>query len=76
MNIEKLKSILAQHNKVTFKLYSLEYVIEAFDNKIQIYSTTYPNNIRKYSNIDELLNDFKVYNETLIESQERVIIYE
>ena len=47
MNIEKIKNILAKDNKVTFKLYSLEYVIELVDNHVQIYSPTYVNDIKK-----------------------------
>lgn len=73
MNIEKLKDKLAKSNKVLFKLYSLEYVIELVDNHVQIYSPTYLNDIRKYNNINELLNNFRVYNETLLESEKRIV---
>lgn len=76
MNIEKLKDKLAKNNKVMFKLYSLEYVIELVDNHVQIYSPTYLNDIRKYNNINELLNNFRVYNETLLESDGRIVIYD
>lgn len=76
MNIEKLKSVLAKNNKVTFKLYSLEYVIELVDNHVQIYSPIYLNDIRTYNNINELLNNFRVYNETLLESENRIVVYE
>ena len=77
MNIEKLKDKLAKNNKVMFKLYSLEYVIEWVDNNyVQIYSPTYSNDIRKYNNINELLNNFRVYNETLLESEKRIVIYD
>ncbi len=76
MNIEKLKNALAKNNKVTFKLYSLEYVIELVDNHVQIYSPTYMNDIRSYSNINELLNNFRVYNETLLEVDERIVVYD
>ena len=77
MNVEKLKDKLAKSNKVMFKLYSLEYVIELVDNNyVQIYSPTYSNNIRKYNNINELLNNFRVYNETLLESENRIVVYE
>ena len=76
MNVEKLKDKLAKSNKVMFKLYSLEYVIELVDNRVQIYSPTYLNDIRKYNNINELLNNFRVYNETLLESDGRIVIYD
>ena len=76
MNIEKLKSILAKNNKVTFRLYSLDYVIEIVDNHVQIYSPTYLNDVRKYDNLEELINNFRVYNETLLEVEGRIVIYE
>lgn len=76
MNIEKLKSVLAKNNKVTFKLYSLDYIIEIVDNHVQIYSPTYLNDVRKYNNLEELLNNFRVYNETLLESDRKIVIYD
>jgi len=76
MNVEKLKSILLEKNKVNFKLYSLDYVIEKTENYIILFSPTYPKDVRKYNNIDELLNDFTVYNQTLFEIDDKVIIKE
>lgn len=76
MNIEKIKNILAKDNRVTFKLYSLEYTIEIVDNHVRIYSLTYPDNIKFYSTLDELFNNFRVYNETLLESDRRIVIYD
>ena len=62
--------MLDKDNRVIFKLYSLEYTIEIADNQICIYSLTYTYNIKFYSELEELLNNFKVYNETLSELQE------
>ena len=76
MNIEKIKNILAKDNRVTFKLYSLEYTIEIADNQVRIYSLTYPDNIKFYSTVEELVNNFRVYNETLLESENRIVVYE
>lgn len=72
MNVDKIKSKLEQNNRVSFKLYSLDYIIEIKNEKIELYSPTYPNDIRKYNNIDELLNSFTVYNETLIEVDSKI----
>lgn len=74
MNIEKIKNILAKDNRVTFKLYSLEYAIEVVDNQVRIYSLVYPDNVKFYSTLDDLLNNFRVYNETLFEISERISI--
>ena len=76
MNIEKIKNQLAKDNKVVFKLYSLEYTIEIINNNIQIYPLTYPTDIKIYNTLEELLNNFRVYNETLLEVEERIFIYE
>ena len=51
MNIEKLKDILSKNNKVTFKLYSMDYVIELLDNKLLLYSPTYPHDKRIFKDI-------------------------
>ncbi len=72
MNIEKIKNILEQNNKVSFKLYSLDYIIQYNNNLVELYSPTYPNDIRRYRSIEELLNTFTVYNETLVEIDDKI----
>ena len=72
MNIEKIKNILEQNNKVSFKLYSLDYIIQYNNNLVELYSPTYPNDIRRYRSIEELLNTFTVYNETLVEIDNKI----
>lgn len=74
MKVEKIIKLLNENNKVEFKLYSLNYVIENKDNITIIYSTAYPKDIKKYNNIEELLNSFTIYNELLIEHDNRIII--
>lgn len=76
MNVEKIKNTLAKNNRVTFKLYSLEYEINIVDNYIQIFSPTYPKHVKKCNTLEELLNNFQVYNESLLEVQDRIIVYE
>lgn len=76
MNIEKIKHLLAMNNRVIFKLYSLEYTIEIVDNQVRIYSLTYPDNIKFYSTLEELVNNFRVYNESLVDVEDRIVVYE
>ena len=76
MNIEKIKTLIQEKKEVKFKLYSLEYIIKVSDNVFEIFSPTYPNDVRKYNSIDDLLTDFSVYNTNLIDSQDRIIILE
>lgn len=76
MNIGKIKNILAKNNKVTFKLYSLDYEINIVDNYIQIFSLAYPKLVKIYNTLEELLNNFQVYNESLLEVEDNIMVYE
>ena len=76
MDYNQLYELFSNNKVIHFKLYSLEYVISIIDNHVQIYSPTYLNDIRTYNNINELLNNFRVYNETLLESENRIVVYE
>lgn len=73
MNYEKIKSLLQQNKKVHFKLYSMDYEIHQKDDGVIIFSPTYPKDIKKYDNIDKLLTYFTVYNESLMDSDSRII---
>ena len=72
MNVDRIKEILSKNNKVSFKLYSMDYIIELENNMLILYSPTYPNDKRQYKDINTLLSTFKVYNETLIEVDSRI----
>lgn len=65
MSYESLKTIFEKTNSFKFKLYSLEYLIERVDTYIQIYATDYPTRKSKYASLEELLNNFTIYNEPL-----------
>lgn len=60
-----MKSEFETKNKLKFKLYSLEYLIEKVDNCIQIYAIDYPTRKSKYNSFEELINNYTVYNEPL-----------
>ena len=66
MQINELKDHYEKNNKIKFKLYSLEYLIERVDNYVQVYAIDYPTRKSKYFSLDELMNNFTVYNEPLI----------
>lgn len=72
-NINKLKEIFNSKGKVFFKLLSLEYVIEKKDDMVYIYSPTYPNDVRKYKSLDQLLEYFIIYGNTLEENNDRIV---
>lgn len=74
MSYEDLKNEFEKNNKLHFKLYSLEYLIEQVDNNIQIYAIDYPTMESKYNSFEELMNNYTVYNEKLIEIVNNIII--
>lgn len=74
MVLNELKERFEKNGEVKFKLFSLEYIIKKVDNKIEIYPSLYSNRKNIYSTLDEALNNFTVYNESIIESIDRVIL--
>lgn len=74
-NINKIKEIFNSKGKVFFKLLSLEYIIEKkdnIDNMVYIYSPTYPNDTRKYNSIEQLIENFIIYGNNLIDNEDRI----
>ena len=65
MNYESIKNEFESNSRVKFKLYSLEYLIERVDNYVQVYAIDYPTRKSKYNTLEELFNNFTVYNESL-----------
>lgn len=74
MNYEEIKNKFIANKKIMFKLYSLEYIIETSDNKIVIYAIYYEKNKRYYSSFEDLMNNYMVYNEPLINQLNRIKI--
>ena len=66
MSYESIKNEFESNSRVKFKLYSLEYLIERVDNYVQVYAIDYPARKSKYNSLEELMNNFTVYNEPLI----------
>ena len=66
MCYESIKNEFESNSKIKFKLYSLEYLIERVDNYVQVYAIDYPTRKSKYNTLEELFNNFTVYNESLI----------
>ena len=66
MSYESIKSEFETNNRIKFKLYSLEYSIEKVNNYVQVYATDYPTRKSKYNTLEDLFNNFTVYNEPLI----------
>lgn len=74
MSFNEMQEIFDTHNKITFKLYSLEYIIEKKDNYVEAYAIDYSSRKNKYNSFKEAMNNFKVYNEPLTEQLDRINI--
>ena len=74
MSLNDLQTIFDTNNKIRFKLYSLEYLIEKVDNHVQAFAIDYPTRKSQYNSFKEAMNGFKVYNEPLIEQLDRIEI--
>lgn len=72
MNIDKIKEILNTKNEVKFKLYSLEYLIEKVEDRFLISATLYPNKKNSYRTIDELLENYTIFNENIKDNDQRI----
>jgi len=74
MVVRELKEIFERNHEVRFKLYSLEYIIKEMDNKIAVYPILYKTKKNFYNSLEEALNNYTVYNESIIDNIDRLII--
>ena len=72
MSLSELQSIFESNDKIYFKLYSLEYAIEKVSNGVEAYAIDYSTRKNQYSSFKEAMNNFKVYNEPLINQLDRI----
>ena len=74
MVVKELKELFEREHEVRFKLYSLEYVIKEMDNKIAVYPILYETKKNFYNSFEDALNNYTVYNESVIDNIDRIII--
>ena len=74
MVLNELKERYEKNNEVKFKLFSLEYIIQKNDNGVEVYPLLYSNRKNRYSSLEEALNYYIIYNESIIENIDRVIL--
>lgn len=73
---DELEQLILKNGRVEFKLYSLEYTIEFVDNQFVIYANSYKEKKSTYDSLKELLNNYTVYNESIMDNIDRVSILE
>ena len=74
MSYETLNTEFETKKTIKFKLYSMEYVVEQKDNYVEIYAIYYEKRKSKYSSFEDLMNNYMVYNEPLINQLNRIKI--
>lgn len=74
MVVNKLVEIYQKQKEVKFKLYSLEYIIKEDNNAIVIYPLLYPSKKSRYKTIEDVLNYYMIYNESILENSDKIII--
>lgn len=74
MSYESLEKEFNDKGILKFKLYSLVYIVEKDINGIIIYAESMSNRKKHYLSFEQMLNNFMVYNEPLIENIDRMHI--
>lgn len=69
MNVDEIRRLFNRRGKVTFKLYGMEYIIIKNSNSASIYPTIYNERIASYNDLDTLLANYTVFNESIIDCQ-------
>ena len=69
MNIDEIKRIFNRRGKVEFKLYGMEYTIEKNNNGVSIYPSIYATRILHYKDLENLLGNYTVFNESIFQCQ-------
>lgn len=71
---QELENIFNTSNEIKFKLYSLEYIIRKIDTGVEVFEILYQNRKQTYSSFSDAMNNFTVYNESLIDNIDRIQI--
>lgn len=74
MRYQELENIFNSSGELKFKLYSLEYIIKKIDNGVEVYAELYQTRKKVYSSFQEAMNNFVVYNESLVDNIDRIKI--
>lgn len=72
MSYKELENIFNSSNELKFKLFGLEYIIKKVDNSVEVYAILYQNRKKIYLSFQDAMNNFTVYNESLIDNIDRI----
>ena len=71
--INEVKEKHITNKKIQIRVYSLDYTIEQLDDNVVIYADLYPNQKKSYRTIEELLDNFTIYNENIIDNIDSIV---
>ena len=74
MIYKDLEDLFNTTNELKFKLYSLEYIIKKVDLGVEVYAILYQNRKNVYSTFKDAMENYRVYNDALIENLDRIKI--
>lgn len=72
MSYKELENIFNSSNELKFKLFGLEYIIKKVDNGVEVYAILYQNRKKVYLSFQDAMNNFTIYNESLIDNIDRI----
>ena len=72
MFLNELKERYEKNNEVRFKMFNLEYIIQKIDNNVIVYPLLYSSRKSVYSNLDDALNYYTIYNESIRDNLDRI----
>lgn len=72
--IESIKKALSQNKEILVKIYSMEYIIKKENNLINIYPKIYPDKKAYYETLEDLLKNYKIYNENIADNIDDISI--
>ena len=76
MNLKDLQEYFENNNIINFKLYSMNYIINQKEDFIEAYAELYPERKEKFKSFKEAMNNFKVYNEAIINQIDKIDLIE
>ena len=76
VNLKDLQEYFENNNIINFKLYSMNYIINQKEGFIEAYAELYPERKEKFKSFKEAMNNFKVYNEAIINQIDKIDLIE
>ena len=74
MAYESLLNKFNEKKILKFRLYSIYYVIEQKDDRVEITTSYYEKRLHHFKSFEELMTYYTVYNEPLLNQMERMIM--